>query len=78
MQFPPFLSLTAQRILSPKPPTSPSVTKHDQPILLEWLAVKVSYIQVGSKCDPVIFTSSDQRSLRPFGMLRGPSQLSSA
>ena len=35
--------------------------------LAEWLAVKVSYIQVGAKCDHVIFASSDQRSLDPLG-----------
>jgi|GEM_PF-6040280 len=34
--------------------------------LAEQLAVKVSYIQVGSRCDHVIFTSSEQRS---FGLL---------
>jgi len=31
--------------------------------LPEWLAVKVSYIHVGSKWNHVIFTSSEQRSL---------------
>jgi hypothetical protein len=35
--------------------------------LPEWLAVKVSYIQVGAKCDHVIFTSSGQRSLIRWG-----------
>src|SRR6185369_3334990 len=33
--------------------------------LVEQLAVKVSYLQVGSRCDHVIFTSSEQRS---FGL----------
>src|SRR5437899_5870 len=40
--------------------------KHINQFLAEWLAFKVSYIQVDSKCNHFIFTSSEQRSPDPL------------